>query len=547
MNSEIVNKEYALGYCMAALDHAKVTTYDWLDKADAQCEELVLGIPDEWVMARIFGDSRVYNAQETRKTLLDSGKFSDVIILDAEHLAYQKVYEKIKFDVCFYGTEYGIPFDVDRAFMQKQNISFVPLFSEGMQCIAGGGSLRIALEDVQRRQKIVLFGTGVYFDAYMKNYAVRGEKYSPTYAIDNDSSKWGTEKDGVKIYEPAALRKETAADVLVVVCSKQYKDMLHQLRQLGRFNYRTLLFLNDIALLEEFAITFAEERDYLRNSHRILTVLMKEFDRVCQENHIHYYIICGSLIGVIRHKGMIPWDDDIDLAMPRKDFKKLRRIAKRVWPKGNDTFVYRDYDDIGGGAFLDCMPRLFYMKEKLPTKCFDKVYGKASKEIEDRMFLDIYIMDNAHKNEKVHNLVITIMKGIYNLMMGHRAFIDYDEYRTVIPEKTIKAMKVVHGIGKRLPLRFLSFWYDTLSRSGNWNKNAKDYIMPSCAIRCIELKYPKEHFGEGQRLPFEDIEVMVPSDYNKQLNAMRYRNYMEFPRMSVRKPSHYFNSDIEIW
>ena len=71
--------------------------------------------------------------------------------------------------------------------------------------------------------------------------------------------------------------------------------------------------------------------------------------------------------------------------------------------------------------------------------------------------------------------------------------------------------------------------------------------MDSCAIRCIELKYPKEHFGEGLRLPFANIEVMVPSDYDAQLKAMRYQNYMEFPRMSVRKPSHYFNSDIEIW
>ncbi len=547
MALEAENKEFSLGYCMAVLDHAKLSTYDWLNEASARCERLVLGIPDEWVMARIFGDKKKYNAQEMKKFLLDSGKFSDVIILDAEHLAYQKVYESIKYDVCFYGTEYGIPFDTDKEFMQKHSISFVSLFPEKMRCIAGGGSLRIVLEDIQRRQKIVLFGTGVYFDAYMKNYATLKKKYRPAYAIDNDSSKWGTEKDGVKIHEPAVLLKETVEDILVVICSKQYKDMLQQLKQLGNFNYRTMRFLNDVALLEEFAIAAAKESDYLRNSHRILTVLMKEFDRVCQENHIHYYIICGSLIGVIRHKGMIPWDDDIDIAMPRKDFKKLRRIAKREWSKRNDTFVYRDYDDIGGGAFLDCMPRLFYMKENLLTKCFDKVYGKASKEIEDRMFLDIYIMDNAHENEKIHNLVTTIMKGIYNLMMGHRAFIDYDEYRRVIPDKTIRTMKIVHKIGKPLPLKFLSFWYNAFSRSGNWNKKAKDYIMPSCAIRCIELKYPKEHFGEGLRLPFENIEVMVPSDYDKQLNAMRYRNYMEFPRMSVRKPSHYFNSDIEIW
>ena len=187
------------------------------------------------------------------------------------------------------------------------------------------------------------------------------------------------------------------------------------------------------------------------------------------------------------------------------------------------------------------------MKEKLPTKCFDKVYGKATADIEDRMFLDIYVMDNAHENEYVHNVVIGAMKGIYNLMMGHRAFVDYDEYRAVIPEKTIKLMKVLQRVGKVLPIHFLAFWYDAFARSANWNKKCKNYIMESCAIRCIELKYPKEHLGEGLRLPFADIEVMVPSDYDGQLHDMRYRNYMEFPRLSIRKPSHYFNSDIEIW
>ena len=66
------------------------------------------------------------------------------------------------------------------------------------------------------------------------------------------------------------------------------------------------------------------------------------------------------------------------------------------------------------------------------------------------------------------------------------------------------------------------------------------------------LFYTKEHlptkcFDKVCGKATADIEVMVPSDYDAQLGAMRYRNYMEFPRLSVRKPSHYFNSDIEIW
>ena len=540
-------KRYKSGYCMLTPYTWDQNAFGWLKELTEKCEKFILGIPDEWVMARLYGDGLPYDAEATKNVLFNWGWFSEVIILDAEHLSYQKVYNNVKYEACFYGAEYGKLYQHDATFMKEQGIDFISAAPEKCIRINGGGALRIALDDVQRNQKIILFGTGLYFDIYMNEYGILDKKYSPAYAIDNDSSKWNTEKNGVKIVNPLTLLQEKEEDVLVIICSKNYDDMLLQLRELGNFNYRTLRFANDIALLEEFAIASAEERDYLKKSHDILVTLMAEFDRVCQENHLHYYIICGSLIGVIRHKDMIPWDDDIDIAMPRKDFKRLRKIARKEWAKNNKTFMYLDYADLGGGAFLDCMPRLFYMKEHLPTKCFDKVYGKATADIEDRMFLDIYVMDNAHENNLLHNVAIGAMKGIYNLMMGHRSFVDYDEYRSVIPEKTIKLMKCLHSVGRLFPIRFLAFWYDAFARSANLNKKSKNYIMESCAIRCIELKYPKEHFGEGLRLPFADIEVMVPSDYDAQLGAMRYRNYMEFPRLSVRKPSHYFNSDIEIW
>lgn len=540
----IYRKSYAM-ICPYVLEQSR---YEWLKCLVDQSEEFVLGIPDEWTFARIYGDARGYDLAGTKALLENWGWFSEVKVLSSQQLSYRVAYDEIHFDTCFYGTEYGKTFEEDRVYLQEKGVTFVSTIPEVRRPVEGGASLHFSLENVTRNQKIVLFGTGAYFDAYMNEFARWKTKYQPAYAVDNNSEIWGTQKTGVDIVDPMALSKEDPKDVLVVLCGKNYQDMLEQLKTMGDFDYRILKGNNEIALLEEFAISAEMERVYLENSHRILTSLMEEFDRVCIENNLHYYIICGSLIGVVRHKGMIPWDDDIDIAMPREDYKKLKKIAKRIWNKENDTFQFVDYADIGGGAFLDCMPRVFYMKEKLPTKCFDKVMGKATADIEDRMFLDIYVMDRAHVNDKVHSFCTNIaMKGIYNLMMGHRTFVDYEEYRGVLDDKTLATMKKVHKLGSKLPIHFLAFWYDAFARSGNWNKKAPDVIMESCAIRCVELKYPREHFGEGQRVPFESIEVMIPSDYDAQLQDMRYRNYMEYPRMAVRKPSHYFNSDIEVW
>lgn len=538
-NSE---KKYKLGYCMATVDD--INQIEWLRNLSVDCDRFVLGIPDDWTVARLYGDVKPYSAENMKTELEALDWVSEVRILDSEHLNYQLIYKELGFDVLFYGCEYGRKYVDDSKFFKDNNVKIVPLEPVVRNSIAGGGSLRLALENINRHQKIVLWGTGVYFDAYMKEY---GEKYKPAYAVDNDSSKNSKIKNGIIIKNPEELVSEPEDSVFVVICCRQYKEVVEQLSQLGEFNYRTMLFKNEISLLEEYAISSAYEAAYLKKTHRILTGLVKEFDDVCQKHKLHYYVICGSLIGTVRHKGMIPWDDDIDIAMPRKDFLKLRKIAKKCWPRNGKKYAYRDYYDIGGGAFFDCMPRLFYMEEHITTKIHDKVYGKADPKFEDRAFLDIYVMDNAHESELIHNFCINCMKGIYNLMMGHRAYVDYDEYRVVIPDNTIKLMQFLHKLGKAFPLRFLAWLYDSFARSGNWNHKAKDYIMDSCAIRCIELKYPKEPFGEGKRMPFESVEIMVPSDYDAQLTNMRYRNYMEFPRLSIRKPSHYFNSDIEIW
>lgn len=547
-DNAIGQKLFKKGYMMFVPKTLDLGDIMWIKDLTQKCQNFVLGIPDEWIFARIYGDAIPYDVKNAKKTLESLEWISEVKVLTHEQLLYQNILDEVKFDVCFYGTEYGKKFLEDSTFFKRAGIAFEPVIPTHFADNDGKGSVRFAIENLKRKQKIVLFGTGAYFDIYMKKYSSIKPKYMPAYAVDNDSAKWGTEKAGVKIFSPDKLLQEKADDVLVVICSKNYVEILSQLRGIGEFDYRVLLFNNSISLLEEFGISALMEKKYLANSHRILTILLEEFDKVCRDNDLHYYVICGSLIGVVRHKGMIPWDDDIDIAMPRADFKKLRKIARKCWNKRNDTFQFVDYDDIGGGAFLDCMPRLFYMKENLPTKCFDKVVGKAKSDIEDRMFLDIYVMDNAHPNDKIHSFCTNIaMKGIYNLMMGHRSFVDYEEYSGVINEKTIATMKKVHKIGSFLPLKFLSFWYDTFSRSANLNPKCKDYILNSCAIRCIELKYPKKSFGDGLRLPFENIEVMVPSDYDAQLKDMRYNNYMEFPRLSVRKPSHYFNSDIEIW
>lgn len=109
-----------------------------------------------------------------------------------------------------------------------------------------------------------------------------------------------------------------------------------------------------------------------------LLEIMKFFHNVCQKNDIRYYLLGGSCLGAVRHKGFIPWDDDIDVGVPRKDYDKLIEAMKKIkderyvleCPLENKDFVYsfcKIYDTqtvlientrykTRRGAYLDIFP-----------------------------------------------------------------------------------------------------------------------------------------------------------------------------------------------
>lgn len=280
--------------------------------------------------------------------------------------------------------------------------------------------------------------------------------------------------------------------------------------------------------------TGKEEQEYLEKAHRILKTVLAEFDRVCQKYDLHYYLICGSLLGAVRHKDLIPWDDDVDIAMPRKDFDLLLKISKKEWEAGGD-FMFLNYNEMGNHAFLDYMTRLVYMKEEIPVNIFRKIKGKGRKDVDNHLPMDIYVLDNASDNEKLHQLQTQLIRGLYGLAMGHRAYINPSDYENR-DEKTQKIVKTLSSIGKRIPLSWIFGCYEWVRK---WNKNRKcgNYFESNGFIYCIPWKFKQEWFGEGTRLPLGDMTVSVPKDYEAFLD-MHYGDFMQYPPMNARKPTH---------
>ena len=96
----------------------------------------------------------------------------------------------------------------------------------------------------------------------------------------------------------------------------------------------------------------------IREKQLVMYGIMKEIVRVCDKHNITYYLSGGTLLGAVRHHGFIPWDDDVDLEMPWKDYKRFLRIAPQELPK--DLFVQTFYTDPG-------YPNVFAMVRKSGT------------------------------------------------------------------------------------------------------------------------------------------------------------------------------------
>lgn len=319
-------------------------------------------------------------------------------------------------------------------------------------------------------------------------------------------------------------------------------------RQLVKSVVTLDIYVNDI-LLKQIMLTepgqkevlldvnsvYEKEEEYLENAQRILKILLADFDRVCRKYDLKYYLICGSLLGAVRHKDLIAWDDDVDVAMPRKDFDKLLKYVKVEWGKDADI-QFVNYNQMGNHTFLDYMTRIVYMKEEIPVNVFKKIKGKGRTDLENHMPMDIYVLDNAADNKKVHEMHTKIIQGIYGLAMGHRAFINKEEYNNR-DDKMQKLVRTLSTIGSFIPLSAIFKLYEIV-RKWYKNKPGEYYFESNGFIFCIPWRFKKEWFGEGSRLPVGDLLINAPSNYHEFLKMHYSEHYMTFPSLEVRKPTH---------
>lgn len=257
-----------------------------------------------------------------------------------------------------------------------------------------------------------------------------------------------------------------------------------------------------------------------------LVETFKVFDKFCQDNKINYFATGGTLIGTVRHKGIIPWDDDIDVAMPLKDFQKFQTLKSQSLSLG---YEIKDYNDAGYYLpyikFMDANTSIWEVKER------EYIIG---------VFIDVFplfytnddLCENKTKIEKYKLLFSQYSAGYkqYHIRTLAEAILGLHLGTTL---QWLRGFFYYRFIKRTLYCRFTDY-HNELSSVHDGNC----MINYSATYPVEKELFKKEWFEESILLPFEDTQIFVPAKYHEILSNL-YGDYMTPPPVEQRISHHY--------
>lgn len=258
----------------------------------------------------------------------------------------------------------------------------------------------------------------------------------------------------------------------------------------------------------------------LRKLQLTLLGMLKDIDAICKKHGINYWLDSGSLLGAVRHQGFIPWDDDLDIGMLRKDYEKFLSVAPR---EIGDNYLLQNWhsDEHFGYPFTKIIKR----NTKYVT------YLQRNVSAWEGIFIDIFPFD-VYPGKAIqrffHKYSVVIPKGIVKIKCGY----DMDSHRTTTQK--------IRALPFRLIARFCS--REWLIKQYEKNISKYDRVNTGCYFACNATDYGKYVLKEkwlGKLTPrkFEDGFFPCPDDCEAWL-TMAYGDYMKFPPIEKRRIGH---------
>ncbi len=257
--------------------------------------------------------------------------------------------------------------------------------------------------------------------------------------------------------------------------------------------------------------------------------VLKDVHAFCVENNIRYALGYGTLIGAIRHKGFIPWDDDIDIIMPRPDYDRFVRTYR---DRGDYELFSREADKALGGK--DSMLFAYSRVVECRRTFVDASHAPFAKE-ECGVFVDLFPMDAVSDSPAIHKCWLRVMKMLWMLGHAKRSAKRIDLSRRHGRNKLFWVMmKVVYPL---LSYRVID-WHIALAKRLSWDR-ARYYANNTFFAYGMRERQRKECFETVVPVEFEGNTFWAPNGYDEILRNI-YGDYMQLPPEDKRRPGHSF-------
>ena len=266
------------------------------------------------------------------------------------------------------------------------------------------------------------------------------------------------------------------------------------------------------------------EEEELHRLQKAEMGILKDFMKICDENNLHYFGVAGTGIGAIRHGGFIPWDDDIDIALPRKDYDKFIQIVEK--DMSDKYYVLNNEHDKN---FPLMTTRLCIKGTKFIERSLKNVKCDLG------IFLDIYPFDNYPDNEILFNIQKWRAWFLSKLLIL-RSIPDPVIFQTGILGNIIRLIcRGVHNVLDffRVDKAFLYKRCKKICTMYNHTKT-KRFGYPCDTSPNTNCLVKKDTFP-CKKWKFEDVMLNFPKDMEKMLNNYFGDTYMQMPPVEKRK------------
>lgn len=252
--------------------------------------------------------------------------------------------------------------------------------------------------------------------------------------------------------------------------------------------------------------------------------ILKHVATICHENDLRYYLVYGTLLGAVRHSGFIPWDDDIDIALPRDDFDKLEWICRLGPPEQHRWVDYKDDCRIPNNIAKLCDRQTVFAEE--PGAAYHMSLGVC---------VDIFALDGVPRTsimKELHYLRVQLLKLFMSISTA-----DSSKPRPLHKGLIIYLVKWL--MGKPSVRRAV---HESLERATRQYKyDSSDEVCSYLGAYGKKGIFPRAWIGDGAVLVFEELSLSVFHEYDKYLSQV-YGDYFELPPVEQRKSPHRYRA-----